>query len=278
MPEKSPHQKALKQRLARIIFEADTKPAKAFDAILMAIILISIVLVILETIKPVYEAYGNILYLTEWIITILFTIEYFLRLFLARHASHYARSFYGIIDLMAILPTYISLFIPDPHYLMVIRALRLLRLFRIFKLTRYFKAAENIKRALYASRAKIIVFLGSTLTLMLILGALMYLVEGPENGFKNIPVSIYWSIQTMTPVSQSDLAAKTDLGKALAAFLMIMGYALLAIPSGIVSSEITRASIHEQQKRFCPSCGSKRHGNEAVYCWFCGTKLPTKPI
>ncbi len=263
----------LKKRLARIIFEADTPLARAFDTVLLLVIVISIILVVLETIDPVRQVYGQQLYLIEWVITILFTIEYLLRLFLARHAFHYARSFYGIVDLLAIIPTYISLIFPDPHYLIIIRGLRLLRLFRIFKLTRHIRAAENIKRALIASKAKITVFLGSTLFLMMIIGALMYLIEGPENGFENIPISIYWAINTMTPVSESDLIAKTPLGQVFAAILMIMGYALLAIPSGIVSSEITRASIHQRNQRACPSCKRTGHENQAEFCKYCGAKL-----
>lgn len=263
----------IKKRLARIIFETDTPLAKAFDAILLVVIMISIILVVLETIDPVRQAIGHELYVVEWIITVLFTIEYFLRLFLARHASHYAISFYGIIDLMAIVPTYISLIFPDPHYLIIIRGLRLLRLFRIFKLTRHIRAAENIKRALAASKAKITVFLGSTIFLMMIIGAFMYLIEGPENGFSNIPISIYWAINTMTPVSESDLVAKTPIGQVFAAILMIMGYALLAIPSGIVSSEITRASINQQNLRICPSCNRSGHEYQAEFCKYCGSEL-----
>lgn len=265
---------SLKKRLANLIFETNTITAKAFDIALLFIILTSIVLVIIETIKPVKEQIGWELYIAEWIITILFTIEYIVRLIVARHPTHYAKSFYGVIDLLAILPTYLELFFMHPHYLMVVRGLRLLRLFRIFKLTRYVKAAENIQQALMASRAKITVFLGAIFTIILIIGACMYLIEGPDNGFNNIPVSVYWAINTITPVGESELQAKTLFGKVLGSVLMILGYAILAVPTGIVSSEITKATVNDQQQRVCHNCGKKGHENEAAYCRYCGAELP----
>ncbi len=265
--------KSLKQRLSRIIFETDTPLAKAFDIALMIIIFLSVLLVVIESIQPIKAQYGYEFYMIEWVITILFTIEYLLRLYLARHALNYALSFYGIIDLLAILPTYIELFVSGPHFLMVIRTLRLLRLFRILKLTRYIRAAENIKDALKASRIKITVFLGAIITVVVVLGAFMYIVEGPENGFNNIPVSVYWAIQTITPVSEGSLTAKTDFGRAMAAILMILGYAILAIPTGIVSSEITKASYNQQNKKICPNCSRIVHEEDAKYCNYCGSEL-----
>lgn len=262
-----------KKKLANIIFETDTRSAKAFDAVLLVVILLSVILVVIESIESIHAKYGRELYLIEWAITILFTTEYLIRLFLARHASHYAVSFYGVIDLLAILPTYIELFIAGPHYLMVIRALRLLRLFRIFKLTRYIKAAETIKTALKAGLTKILVFLGAIATAVLIIGATMYLIEGPEHGFYNMPVSIYWAIKTMTPVGEGALNPQTPMGKTLAAVLMILGYAILAIPTGIISSEITKASLHEQHKRKCLYCGKTGHEDRAEFCKYCGGKL-----
>jgi len=264
----------LKQRIARIIFETDTPAAKAFDALLLAVIILSVILVVLETIQPVARQWKYQLLIAEWCITLLFTLEYFTRLFLARHPGHYAGSFYGVIDLLAILPAYLGLLVSGPHYLMIIRALRLLRLFRIFKLSRYVRAGENIKKALFAARAKIIVFLGSTLTIMLFIGALMYLIEGPENGFHNIPIGIYWAIKTMTPVSSSDLTAETSLGRTFAAMLMILGYAL-AIPTGIISSELTRTSLQQKTQRTCPSCGKSTYERLAGYCKYCGANLPS---
>ena len=270
---KASNKPPLKRRLAHIIFEADTPWSRGFDVVLLVTILLSVVLVVLETVEPLHKAYGNIFYTLEWCITGLFTLEYLARLTLARHPGHYAWSFFGLIDFLAILPTYLELFVAGPHYLMVIRVLRLLRLFRILKLTRYIRAEENIKKALKASRAKIVVFFGSVLSIMLVLGALMYLIEGPEHGFKNIPLSIYWAINTMTPVSESELAAKTVPGRVFAALLMFLGYALLAIPSGIVSSEITRASRYQLDDRICPSCGKGGHESVAGHCKFCGALL-----
>lgn len=270
----NPGKKSLKQRLANLIFETNTTASKAFDIALLIIILTSVVLVVIETIEPVQESIGRELYIAEWIITILFTIEYIIRLTVARHPTHYAKSFYGVIDLLAILPTYLELFFLHPHYLMIVRALRLLRLFRIFKLTRYVRAAENIQKALIASRAKITVFLGAIFTLIIIIGACMYLIEGPENGFTNIPRSAYWAINTITPVGEAELEAKTLIGKVLASVLMILGYAILAVPTGIVSSEITKATMSQQQQRTCPNCGKKGHESEAAYCRSCGTELP----
>ncbi|PSR05282.1 MAG: ion transporter [Bacteroidetes bacterium SW_11_45_7] len=266
--------KSLKQRIANLIFETNTTASKAFDIALLIIILTSVVLVIIETIEPVKESIGRELYIAEWLITILFTIEYITRLSVARQPTHYAKSFYGIIDLLAILPTYLELLFLHPHYLMVVRALRLLRLFRIFKLTRYVRAADNIQQALIASRAKITVFLGAIFTLIIIIGACMYLIEGPENGFTKIPGSAYRAINTITPVGEAELEAKTIIGKALASVLMIPGYAILAVPTGIVSSEITKATMSQQQQRICPNCGKKGHESKATYCRSCGTELP----
>ncbi len=267
----------LKERIGRIIFRTDTPKAKAFDAFLLVAILLSVLLVILETIGPLKEAYGRSFFILEWFFTGAFTLEYLLRIYLAHRPKVYIFSFYGIIDLLAVLPSYLELFLVGPHYLMVIRILRMLRLFRIFKLTRYIRAEENIRKALKASKAKIVVFFASVLVIVTIIGAFMYLIEGPQHGFKNIPVSVYWAINTMTPVSEGDLQAETAMGQAFAAFLMFMGYALLAIPSGIVSSEITRASLHQQQERLCPSCGRSGHENIAEHCKFCGAELPETP-
>ena len=267
-------QETPKQHLTRIIFETDTWGAKAFDAGLLVAILLNTLLVILETIQPIKAAYGGVLYAIEWGFTIIFTAEYFLRLYLAREPLRYGKSFFGIVDLLAILPTYIELLVPGPHYLAIIRALRLLRLFRIFKLTRYIRAATNITRALKASGAKITVFLGTITVVVMLIGSIMYLVEGPDNGFHNIPVSMYWAINTITPVSESTLKAKTVLGQAISALLMIAGYAILAIPTGIVSSEITRAATRTDN-RYCPHCKRQQHQQDASYCRFCGTRLPS---
>lgn len=263
-----------KDRLARVIFKTDTPWAKAFDVFLLLAILFSVFLVVLESYQAVREAYETFFFYSEWGITALFTVEYLTRLYLAKRPLRYALSFFGIIDLLAVLPSYLELFLVGPHYLMVIRALRLLRLFRILKITRFIKAENTIRRALKASRPKIVVFLVSILLIMLVIGASMYLIEGPEHGFENIPLGVYWALNTLTPVSGGTLVAQTVLGRILAAILMFLGYALLAIPTGIISSEITRAALEQQkQDRICPSCGRSGHEKEATHCKFCGAKL-----
>lgn len=267
-------QKGTKERLARIVFKTDTPWAKGFDVLLLVAILLSVALVVVESYKGLHDAYSRFFYLAEWIFTGLFTIEYIGRLYLAERPGQYAKSFFGVIDLLAVLPSYLELFLVGPHYLMVIRALRLLRLFRILKLTRFVQAENSIKQALRASRPKIVVFLASILLIMLIIGSAMYLIEGPSNGFNNIPISVYWALNTMTPVSEGDLTAQTAFGQAFAALLMFLGYALLAIPTGIISSEVTRATLYQQQKvRTCPSCGMSGHDARAAFCKFCGAPL-----
>jgi voltage-gated potassium channel len=272
----TPQRETFKQWLSRVIFETDTWGARAFDIGLLVAILVNTLLVIIETIHPVKEAYGTPLRIAEWGFTLLFTAEYLLRLYLANHTLRYSFSFFGIIDLLAILPTYIELFITGSHYLAIIRATRLLRLFRVFKLTRYIRAATNIRRALRASGARIVVFLGTVTVVVLLIGSVMYLIEGPENGFTNIPVSMYWAINTITPISESTLKAKTILGRGFAALLMIAGYAILAIPTGIVSSEITRVSASIGD-RVCDECQRGGHREEAHHCYHCGAVLPPPP-
>lgn len=262
-----------RQWLSRVIFETDTWGARAFDIGLLVAILVNTILVIIETIQPVKEVYGSILYTVEWGFTIIFTLEYLLRLYLAHHTLRYMYSFYGVVDLLAILPTYIELFVTGSHYLAIIRAMRLLRLFRVFKLTRYIRAASNIRLALRASAAKITVFLGAIIVVVLFLGSVVYLVEGPEHGFDNIPISMYWAINTLSPISESGLTAKTIPGQILTALLMITGYAILAIPTGIVSSEITRVSA-TTGVRTCSNCGRAGHQRDAQYCKYCGALLP----
>jgi voltage-gated potassium channel len=262
-----------KQWLRRVIFETDTWGARAFDIGLLVAILVNTLLVVIETIEPVKEKYGTILYAIEWGFTIIFTLEYLLRLYLAYDTFRYVVSFFGVVDLLAILPTYIELFITGSHYLAIIRAMRLLRLFRVFKLTRYIRAARNIRLALKASAAKITVFLGTIVVVVLFLGSVVYLVEGPEHGFNNIPVSMYWAINTLSPISESELTAKTISGQILTAVLMIIGYAILAIPTGIVSSEITRVSTTTGD-RSCTNCGRTGHQRDAQCCKYCGAVLP----
>jgi voltage-gated potassium channel len=265
----------LRSRLHEIIFEADTPAGKAFDVALLLAIALSVAAVMLESVAPIRERYGRQLYLVEWFFTILFTIEYLLRLFCVRYPLRYARSFFGIIDLLAVLPTYLSALLPGAQSLLVIRVIRLLRIFRIFKLTRYLGEAKTLTVALRASRHKIIVFLGAVLTIVTIMGALMYLIEGPAAGFTSIPRGVYWAVVTMTTVGYGDIAPRTVIGQTLAAFVMILGYAIIAVPTGIVSAELVQAARDSlgRSTQACPGCGAEGHDSDAVYCKRCGHEL-----
>ena len=268
-PDLSPTQ----QKLQEIIFEADTPAGKAFDVSLMVVIILSVVAVMLESSSAIQARYGPWLRTFEWIVTILFTIEYVLRLFCVGKPVRYARSFFGIVDLLAILPSYLSLFIPGAQSLLVIRALRLLRVFRVLKLAHFVGEASELRAALRASARKIIVFLGAVLTCTLIVGSLMYLIEGEANGFTSIPVSIYWAIVTMTTVGYGDIAPHTALGKILASAIMILGYGIIAVPTGIVSVELADVVRKKVSTQACPDCGAGGHDADAAYCKFCGEKL-----
>jgi voltage-gated potassium channel len=263
-----------RRRLHEIVFESDTRAGKAFDLTLIWLILFSILIVMLESVKSVREEYGTALVVAEWFFTILFTVEYVLRLFSVKRPLLYALSFYGLIDLMAILPTYISLLVPGTQYLLAIRILRLLRIFRILKLTEYLTEAQVIMTALQASRRKISVFLLAVLALTVVMGSAIYVIEGEENGFTDIPTSIYWAIVTLTTVGYGDLSPKTPLGKTLASIVMIVGYAIIAVPTGIVTAELTRqnkaAAVSTQ---ICPECHAEGHDADAVFCKYCAGKL-----
>ena len=261
-------------KLHEVIFEADTPAGKAFDLALLGVILLSVAAVLLESVTSIREAYGPELRALEWIITILFSIEYALRLICVGRPLRYALSFYGLVDLTAILPTYMSLFVGGAHSLVVIRALRLLRVFRILKLGHFVSEASMLGQALRASRRKILVFLGTVATLVLIIGSLMYLIEGEENGFTSIPQSIYWAIVTLTTVGYGDIAPQTFLGKALASLVMVTGYAIIAVPTGIVTVELGRISgAREISTKACTQCGLEGHDPDAVHCKYCGAEL-----
>lgn len=243
-----------KELLWKIIFKADTKAGKQFDILLLIAIVISIMAVVLESIDALNAKYGQLFRIAEWIITGVFTIEYIFRIIVVRRKQAYIWSFYGIIDLLSILPFYVSLIIGASPSLMVIRAIRLVRVFRILKLSRYTKAANTITMALRGSLAKISVFLFAVLMLVLIIGTLMYLIEGKEHGFTDIPTSIYWAIVTLTTVGYGDIAPQTVLGQMIASFVMIMGYGIIAVPTGIVTAQ----AISDQKERRninCPNCG-----------------------
>jgi len=262
--------------LHEVIFEADTAAGKVFDIVLLWSILLSVLAVMLESVASIRADYGDVLYAIEWGFTILFTIEYATRVICVRQPWSYVRSFYGIVDLMSILPTYISVVVGGSQALIVIRALRLLRVFRVFKLVRYVGEASVLMQALRASRPKITVFLLAVLSIVLIVGSLMYLIEGnqPESGFTSIPTSIYWTIVTMTTVGFGDITPQTVVGKVLASAVMIVGYGIIAVPTGIVTAELSSATRQRRiTTQVCPSCQREGHEPDASHCKFCGAKL-----
>jgi voltage-gated potassium channel len=256
-----------------IIFEADTRPGKVFDVFLILAIVLSVLVVMLDSMEPVKHQYGNILYAAEWVFTILFSIEYLLRLISVGSPFKYARSFFGIVDLLAILPTYLSMIFPGSQYFLVIRILRLLRIFRVLKLVQYLKEAQQLIRALKASGRKIIVFLFAVIILVILSGSLMYVIEGEANGFSSIPRSIYWAIVTLTTVGYGDISPGTPVGQIIASFIMIIGFGIIAVPTGLVSAELFRASSTKISTQVCPDCSAEGHDPDAKFCKYCGTKL-----
>ncbi|MCP3956950.1 MAG: ion transporter [bacterium] len=262
-----------RSKVHELIFEADTPAGRAFDVTLWICIMASVTAVILESVTSIREAHGPALRAIEWGFTLLFTIEYALRLASVGRPWRYALSFYGVVDLLAIMPTYLSLVITGTQSLLVIRALRLLRIFRVLKLGRFVGAERLLRTAVRASVRKIIVFLGAVLTLMLIIGALMYLIEGEENGFHNIPQSIYWAIVTMTTVGYGDIAPQTVLGKFFASTVMILGYGIIAVPTGIVTVELANAGRKGISTQCCPQCAAEGHDTDANFCKYCGARL-----
>jgi len=259
--------------LGNIVFNNDTPAGRAFDLLLIVLIVASILVVMLDSVRPLQAAYGAALDRAELALTLLFTLEYLLRLISARRAGHYARSFLGVVDLLAIVPGYLALFVPGAEALLLVRVLRLLRIFRILKLARYLSEASVLTEAIRASAAKITVFLAVVLSLVTIIGALMYLIEGPANGYTSIPTSIYWAIVTLTTVGYGDIAPKTPLGKALASLAMILGYGILAVPTGIVTVSLARAQDRRQPQRTCSRCGLGSHDPDARYCKRCAQEL-----
>ena len=261
-----------RQKMWEIIFESDTPGGKAFDVILLVAILASVAVVLLESTPGLDPATVQLLVLLEFGFTFLFTIEYIFRIISVRRPIRYMTSFYGLVDLMAILPTYISLLIPGAKYFLVVRILRLLRVFRVLKLGLYLSQAEMLGRAMRASRIKIGVFLFTVINIVVIVGAAMYVIEGPQNGFTSIPISIYWAVVTMTTVGYGDLAPMTTLGRLLASLVMLIGYGIIAVPTGIVTVEMVRARADETEIR-CASCQRYGHDEDAHFCKYCGKAL-----
>lgn len=260
--------------LYRVIFEADTPAGKLFDVTLIVVILLSVVAVMLDSVASIREPYGDFLYGLEWFFTVLFTVEYILRLLCVGSPLRYARSFFGVVDLLAVLPTYLSLLVPGSQYLLVIRILRILRIFRVLKLVRYVQEARVLGAALLASRRKIFVFLFTVLTLVVVFGSVIFLIEGEENGFTSIPQSIYWAIVTLTTVGYGDISPKTAPGQLLASLIMVIGYSIIAVPTGIVTVELASA-MRERRKlaRVCPQCLAEGHDDDALHCKYCGAEL-----
>jgi len=270
---KNGSQNTLRARLHELIFEADTPAGKLFDVLLIASIVVSVVMVMLDSVSSIQVLYGRLLYTGEWFFTILFTIEYLLRLYSVGRPLAYASSFFGIVDLLAVLPTYLSIFIPGTQYLLVIRILRVLRIFRVLKLVQYLGEARMLAQALKASRRKIIVFLFVVLTMVVIFGSLMYLIEDPQNGFTSIPRSIYWAIVTLTTVGYGDISPQTNFGQAISAIIMIIGYGIIAVPTGIVTAELTQVYKRTISTQACPECSAEGHDTDARHCKYCGERL-----
>lgn len=268
-------EEGLKERLWRIVFEAETPSGKAFDVILLWAIVLSVVAVTLESVDSIRAEHGNALKVAEWFFTILFTIEYLLRIFLVRRPFRYMTSFYGIVDLLSCLPTYLAIFLPGAHSAMVIRILRLLRMFRVLKMVSHVRGGETIMRGLMQSRAKIFVFFFTVFLFSVLAGTLMYLVESGENDtkFTNIPISIYYAIVSITTVGYGDMVAVTAVGKMLTAIYVLTGYAIIAVPTGIVTSELLKNRFGDPSCEACPGCGAQGHLPDAKFCRKCGHKL-----
>jgi voltage-gated potassium channel len=270
LPEKS-----FKRQIFIIIFGTNTRAGKLFDVVLLWLIVLSVLAVMLETVDFIAVKYGTALRILEWVVTVFFTIEYIARIAVVSKPAKYIFSWLGIIDLLALLPSYLSVILAGSQGLLIIRALRLIRVFRVLKLMRFVSEAEVLGRALTASRHKITVFFFFLMILVFILGSIMYLIEGPERGFNSIPLSIYWAIVTLTTVGFGDITPQTVVGQMIASIVMLLGYAIIAIPTGIVGAEIYKEKDTRQPlvQTICPSCGKEEHLENAAYCHKCGDKL-----
>ncbi len=266
--------KTLKEKLFVIIFEADTRAGQLFDKTLIYLILLSLVVVVIDSVESISSKFHSGLTALEWLFTIIFSLEYIARVYCAQNRMQYIKSFYGIIDLIAVLPTYLAMLFPELHALIDVRVLRLIRIFRVFKLTEYVTEYVHLGAALAASRRKIFVFLSGVLMIVMVLGTLMYVIEGPANGFTSIPTSIYWAISTMTTVGFGDITPKTDLGRFITSIMMLMGWGTLAVPTGIVTAELASSRTEQITTRTCKECMSEGHAATDQYCRHCGAKLP----
>jgi len=264
-------------RLFRVIYESDTRAGRLFDQAIVAAILVSVAIVMADSVQVWHQRHAAAFGAVEWFFTALFTLEYLARLVSVDRPIRYALSFFGIVDLIAVLPTYLALFVPELHALIDVRILRLLRIFRIFRLTEYVAEYQVMGEALMASRRKILVFLTAVLMVALVLGTLLYVVEGPEHGFTDIPTAVYWAITTITTVGFGDITPKTDAGRLIASVMMLIGWGTLAVPTGIVTAEMTirRHARPPVSPRACSECGAQGYGPEAKFCQQCGARLPT---
>jgi voltage-gated potassium channel len=274
-----------RRRLFIIVFESDTPAGRTFDLALLVVIVASVLVVMLDSLTVVTGPLATAFKVLEWVFTALFTAEYVARLVCVERPLRYARSFFGVVDLLAVLPAYIAFFLPGTHVLIDVRVLRLLRVFRILKLAAYIREYSILARALKASGRKILIFLSTVFLIVILLGTVMYVVEGPENGFTSIPLSIYWAVTTITTVGFGDITPKTDLGRTISAFMMLLGWGILAVPTGIVTAELSgqRSGVHAPgalpdtvpvPERRCGACGTSGHQSSARYCQDCGTLLP----
>ncbi len=260
----------------QLMFRHDTPAERNFDLWLIVIILISVAVVMLDSVDSIKTRWHEALVLAEWLFTVAFTVEYAMRLWVVRRPLRYATSFYGIIDLLAVLPTYLALILTGSSYLIVIRILRLLRVFRVLKLVAYSSEAGELVSALMRSRRKIFVFISALLGVVVVFGALMYVVEGPEHGFTSIPAGMYWAIVTMATVGYGDIVPYTMLGRFVTSALILIGYSIIAIPTGIYTAELASSLIPKRRKARCPDCGLRQHEADADYCRLCGSSLPTE--
>ena len=266
-----------RRRWYTVIFEVDTVAGRRFDLWLIALILLSVLVVMADSVQSLHSRFSMTFTILEWLFTLFFTLEYILRLLCSPQPLRYATSFFGVVDLVSVLPTYLALFFPEIHALIDVRVLRLLRIFRIFKLAAYVAEYQSLLGALAASRRKIMVFLSAVLMVVVVLGTVMYVIEGPAHGFTNIPTSVYWAITTMTTVGFGDITPKTDLGRLIASAMMLLGWGTLAVPTGIVTAEMAarrQPSGHTASARSCPACLSEGHRHEALHCFHCGAALP----
>ncbi|MDT3281212.1 ion transporter [Shewanella sp. SP1S1-7] len=278
MSENIESESPLKRQLRTIIFGTDTPAGRYFDIALMVCIVLSVALVFLDTVEVFHREYGQIIRVLEWVFTIIFTLEYGLRLYCATHPVLYARSFYGIVDLLSVLPSYLALLIPGANFTLVIRILRLFRIFRVLKLLRYLSEGNVLLRAMMQSSRKVFIFFFSVSLIVMVLSAVMYVVEGPDNGFSSIPKSVYWTIVTITTVGYGDITPKTGLGQAIAAFTMLIGYSIIAIPTGILTAEISQEVGRHRDLRSCNQCHKTGHDLDAMYCSRCGCELDSLDV